>query len=54
MLSDFWLGVVNLKNVKHLKKISKELIPVAWDPRRWWNFCMIEDEKRKLEPIFTE
>ena len=54
MLSEVWLGVVNLKNVKHLKKISKELIPVAWDPRRWWNFCMIGDDKSKIEPIFTE
>ena len=31
MLSDFWNGILNLKNAKHLKK---------WPPRRWWNFCM--------------
>ena len=36
------------------KKISKELMPIAWHPRRWWNFCMSEDEKKEVEVIFTE
>ena len=22
--------------------------------RRWWNFYMKEDEKKEIEPIFTE
>ena len=36
-VSDFWLGLVNLKNAKHKhlrKNISKELIPIAWYPKR--------------------
>ena len=33
--------------------ISKELMPIAWHRKRWWNFCISEDEK-KGEPIFTE
>ena len=53
-LSDFWLGIVNLKNPKHLKKISEEFMPVAWHPKRRWNVCMSEDEKKEIEPIFTE
>ena len=20
---------------------------IAWHPKRWWNFCMSEDEKKK-------
>ena len=28
------------------KKISKELMPPAWHPNRWWNFCMPEEEKK--------
>ena len=28
-----------LENTKHLKK-SKKLMPVAWHPKKWWNFCM--------------
>ena len=51
-LTDFWLELLALKNVKHFKKmISEELIPIVWHPKRWWNFCVSEDEKK--EPIFT-
>ena len=30
--SDAWLDIANLKNAKHLKKIKKELLPIAWHP----------------------
>ena len=47
--------ILNLKNAKHLKqKISEELMPIAWNPKRWWNFCISEDEKKEIEPIFIE
>ena len=29
-------------------------MPIAWDSKRWWNFCMSEDEKKEIELIFTE
>ena len=29
-------------------------MPIVWYPKRWWNFCMPEDEKKGIEPIFTE
>ena len=29
-------------------------MPVAWYPRKWWNFYMPEDEKKEKELIFTE
>ena len=51
---DFWLGKVNLKNTIHLKKIKKELIPMECHPKRWWNFFLSENEKKEIEPIFTE
>ena len=25
-----------------------------YHPNRWWNFCMSKDEKKEIEPIFTE
>ena len=53
-ISDFWLGMVSLKNAKHLKKVNEELMPIAWHPRISWNFCMSEDEEKEIEPIFTE
>ena len=38
----------------NLKKITEELMPIVRHPRRFWNFCMLEDEKKEIEPIFTE
>ena len=29
-------------------------MPIAQHPKRWWNFCMSEDEKNGIEPIFNE
>ena len=34
--------------------ISEDLMSVAWHPKTWWNFYMSEDEKKEIEPIFTE
>ena len=36
------------------KELNKELMLIARHPRRWWNFCMSKDEKKEIEPIFTE
>ena len=27
-------------------------MPVVLHHKRWWNFCMSEDEKKEIEPIF--
>ena len=29
-------------------------MPVAWHPKRWWDLCMSEDEKKEIDPIFTD
>ena len=48
-----WL--IKFEKRKPLKKeLNEELMLVAWHPRKWWNFCMSEDEKKEIEPIFTE
>ena len=36
------------------KYISKGLMPVAWNPTRWWDWCLPEDEKKRIEPIFAD
>ena len=28
-------------------KIKDELMPVAWHPSKWWDWCMSEDEKKR-------
>ena len=30
-------------------QIKKELMPIAWHPSRYWDWCMSEDEKRDTE-----
>ena len=46
---------IRFKKRKALKKaLNEELMIIAWHPRTWWNFCMLEDEKKDIEPIFTE
>ena len=32
-------------------QIKKELMPIAWHPTRWWNWCMSEDEKKETEKL---
>ena len=35
--------------------ISKELMPIAWHPNRWWDWCMSEEkrwEKRNRSNIY--
>ena len=33
-------------------KIKEELIPIAWHPSRWWDWCMSEDEKKRQKNFF--
>ena len=46
--------VITLRDAYIKRKIQKarikeELMPVAWHPYRWWNWCVTEDEKKELE-----
>ena len=36
-LSNFLAHLSKFKNVK----------PIMWHPKRWWEFCMPEDEKKE-------
>ena len=32
--------------------IKEELLPIAWHPLRWWDWCVPEDEKKETEKLF--
>ena len=32
-------------------QIDKKLMPIAWHPLRWWDWCIPEDEKREAEKL---
>ena len=53
-LSDIWLAILNLKNEKDLKKLNEELMAVAWHPNRQYEWCMSEDDKNEIDPIFIK
>ena len=42
-----------IKRKTQKAKIKEELMPVAWHPDRWWNWCVPEDEKKELEIYFA-
>ena len=33
-------------------KIKDELLPIAWNPSRWWDWCVPDDEKKETEKLF--
>ena len=48
-----WCNI--FKQCKAYKKdISKELMPVAWGPTRWWGWCVSEDERKKIKPLLFD
>ena len=36
------------------KGLNKKLMPVAWHPKRWCDWCLSEDEKKERELTFTD
>ena len=55
ILIRLWTWHIKFEKLKELKKmISEELTPVAWDPKRWWDWCVSEDEKKEIDPVFIE
>ena len=36
------------------KELNEELMPAAWHPNRRWDWCISEDEKREIDPMFIE
>ena len=39
---------------KELKKeLNEKLMPVAWHPNRRWDWCVSDDEKKEIDPMFT-
>ena len=46
---------IKFEKCKELKKnVTEELMPVAWHPNRWWDWCVSEDEKKEIDPMFID
>ena len=33
--------------------IKEELLPIAWNPSRYWDWCMSEDEEKETEKLWA-
>ena len=51
-LINWYDGYQKCKAQKALTK--EELMPIAWHPSRWWDWCVPEDEKQETEIFFFE
>ena len=51
MMLKVFCGTMHIKNAmpKKQKKIKEELIPIAWHPSRWWDWCVPEHEKKQTK-----
>ena len=32
-------------------KVKEDLLPIAWHPSRWWDWCVPNDEKKETEKL---
>ena len=52
---DFFVKHIKFEKRKELKKeLSEELMLVAWHSNRWWDWCMSEEKKKEIDPMFIE
>ena len=41
-------GTMVIKNVR----LNEELLPIAWHPSRYWDWCVPEDDKKETEKLW--
>ena len=45
---NFLNGTMVIKNVR----LNEELLPIAWHPSRYWDWCVPEDDKKETEKLW--
>ena len=48
MKINFLNGTMIIKNVR----LNEELLPIAWHPSRYWDWCVPEDDKKETEKLW--
>lgn len=47
--------MMNKHSAKHSEiDLYKKIMPVTWHPTRWWDWQLLEHEKKEMKPIFTD
>ena len=42
-------SIIFKKRKELKKKMSEELMPIAWHPNKWWKVCLPEDDKKRID-----
>ena len=48
----FLHGKINANHIER-RHMYKELMPIAWHPLRWWDWCMSKDKKKEIEKLWS-
>ena len=51
---DLQLIVIDIRNARHVKKISKELMPVGWYITTLRKLHMSEDDRKEIQPFLVD
>ena len=35
------------------EEIDRKLMPIAWHPEKWWDWCILEDETKKVKQLWN-
>ena len=46
-------GMTVIKNNVQKASIKEGLLPIAWHPSRYWDWCLSEDEKQETEKLWA-
>ena len=42
------------KTMRHKKQIDTDLLHAGWHPSQYWEWCMLEDEKKETEKLWKD
>ena len=42
------IGMMKINQKYQKPSIKEELLPIAWRPSRYWDWCISEDEKQEI------
>ena len=47
-----WYNIYQKRKTQEVS-IKEGLLPIAWHPSRYWDWCVSEDEKQKIKKLWV-
>ena len=48
------LDIIDITNIRHVKKMNEELVSVAWHPTKLLDWFVLKDKKKAIEPFLID